>query len=393
MKTSSTFLVTVIVSACLLTACWAARTEKESNCRSINPFLVKLVKESSANWVFNGKPQKLDTITCAGIWAERGTCCDKKGLLRHVESESYRVKKASDDLKETIQYIANHENVDQYHTMITNSDFLDFIKKFINPTQRKNFIESLDQCADFSVKVRSNAFCSICSGNSYKYFSGEKAIISMDTCKSMLNHCKSLIEETVDILESIKRLHNFIVHAAHSTMSQKKKGKTTTLKEKLRNEQDKLDKQPMLLLLKQYNQDMKTPEAEELKSKLCSSFYHLIQPTWIEQVGSVLKSTQNVVTRYLDDVRVVLESPWYKSLSKKHKKGFQVKNQARGSSRSLIADQIDDFDDSFTIFTDSDVVIMKKSDNMFDSYDGVKGSTLNNDFSDAKPMDLDTPFP
>lgn len=225
MKSPSKFLVTVIVSACLLTACWAAHTEKESNCPSINPFLVKLVKESSASWVFNSKPHKLDTITCAGVWAERGTCCYKKGLLRHVQSESDRVKKASDDLKETIQYIANHENVDQYHKMIEHSSYLDFIRKLINPTQRKNFIESLDQCADFSVKVRSNAFCSICSGNSYKYFNGEKAIISMDTCKSMLNHCKSFIEETVQILESIKILHNFIVHAAHSTMSLKKKTK------------------------------------------------------------------------------------------------------------------------------------------------------------------------
>ena len=256
MKSPSKFLVTVIVSACLLTACWAAHTEKESNCPSINPFLVKLVKESSASWVFNSKPHKLDTITCAGVWAERGTCCYKKGLLRHVQSESDRVKKASDDLKETIQYIANHENVDQYHKMIEHSSYLDFIRKLINPTQRKNFIESLDQCADFSVKVRSNAFCSICSGNSYKYFNGEKAIISMDTCKSMLNHCKSFIEETVQILESIKILHNFIVHAAHSTMSLKKKDQTKTLKQKLRIEQNRLDKQPMLLLLKEYNQDM-----------------------------------------------------------------------------------------------------------------------------------------
>jgi hypothetical protein len=44
-------------------------------------------------------------------------------------------------------------------------------------------------------------------------------------------------------------------------------------------------------------------------------------------------------------------------------------------------------------FADDNVIIMKQSDNVLDSYDGVKGSTLDATFSKAGPLVLTIPFP
>lgn len=397
MKRSATLLVVVTMALILATAsCKAAAAGDVAahvKCGNINPFFNKLVSKISNLELIRGEPKISKENVCGGMWAEKGTCCDLEKLLKHVSKDSKKLTKAAEDLKQNVIKMSSFQKP-KHMTLIETSEYLLFLKKLIHVEQKASFLKSLDKCAAYMVEARSSSFCSICSGDSYRYFLNGKAIISMQTCSSMVSNCKDFIEDTSEMLQSMESLASMLISASQN-IDPKNRAETKNALRIVQNNNHILEAQPVLMLLQGFQSDMSSESTDIIYSQLCSSFYHLIQPTWIQQFEVMLNLTKSLLIYHMDKIGHVFDSNWYKSLSKAQISKF-LKSNPKSQPRSLrrsARERGREREEKDDAFDKPEVVVMRKGDNMFSAYDGVKGSSLDNQFSDTKAMNLKVPFP
>ena len=392
MKRSATLLVVVTMALILATAnckdAAAGDAAAQIKCDNINPFFNKLSSKISNLELIRGEPKISKENVCGGMWAVKGTCCDLEKLLKHVSKNSEVLTKAAKDLKLNVIKISSFQKP-KHMTIIETSEYLLFLKKLIQVKQKASFLKSIDKCAAYMIEARSSSFCSICSGDSYRYFLNGKAIISMETCSSMVSNCKDFIEDTAEMLQSMESLASMLISASEN-IDPKNRAETKYALRIVQNNNHILEAQPVLMLLQGFQSDMSSESIDIIYSHLCSSFYHLIQPTWIQQFEVMLGLTKSLLIHHMDKIGHVFDSNWYKSLSKTQISKFLKSNP---KSRPRLLRKRKEQKEKDDAFDKQDVVVMRKSDNMFSSYDGVKGSSLDNQFSDTKAMNLKVQFP
>ena len=138
---------------------------------------------------------KRDT-TCGGQWAKVGTVCDKAKLLEHQQKEQRDLKDAMGHLRDVEDRVRKAcQKLLKNKAIMSSNLFGSFKKRIVKIWADKNtkskFDKSTEQCWSYFTGVRSSALCYVCSGNNYRYFLQDKALITQQECFKMASNCRN----------------------------------------------------------------------------------------------------------------------------------------------------------------------------------------------------------
>lgn len=346
-------------------------------------------------------------------------------------------EKAGDEIKKT-EAVAN--------TILN----LEFLRDFPNMASLEEFQKANNHCWNQMVTIRKVVLCPTCSGDSQNYFLNSKAFLQESTCVNIIKECSTSLKGLVLYLRGLTRMNKILsieswtdglIQFTGNEGNYKIKAATKFFKKFFKNHIRSI------VISNQLQQELSSSSSNLLARTLCRLVVSVNTKTLLEQIAALFNG-EGVSVQLIEPLREVKEIlkirengdadkinenqnlPKYKldrlseidqkenndlkkafsiTIANAHKKlkvltrstrrahrsrhnahwsskfsTFKFTN--RSASRQLKKDRLRGATPS-DIFN-SDVVIMKKSDNMFSSYDGVKGSTLDNQYSNAKPMDI-----
>lgn len=305
----STFYAIAILALLATVACNKPTEESQQNrsenCEDKNPMLSKIFTKIGTA----GRPKKASKQFCSGLWESENTCCDEKELRIF----------AGDDKSESNQAVRKI-------LTITNSTFnllqripqkkiknevkdMGLLKLFNNTEFVLGQKDNLQKCADYTIHIRNSALCSICSGQSEKYFKDGKAIIALDSCIEMATHCADFLGDLRKILQFTGESYKYVDHLTNLSEEEK---------EELKNI-DKIEKEEDSFGMSSKTEKIATKSANSTDFKkaveaLCPSFYRLLQPTWIQLLAPIVTLANRVVESSIckpSEARVLLRlSNW-----------------------------------------------------------------------------------
>ena len=126
--------------------------------------------------------------------------------------------------------------------------------------------------------------------------------------------------------------------------------------------------------MKEYSDDSNQNKKNDSANKICTRMlsFHNVGENALTITISVLDFT----------------TKWAGSMAKL-KEANSKSRLLQMSTRRQFGGEVDDSENPF----EGDIAIYRQSDNMFESYDGNKGTTLDYQYSNQKPMNLDLLFP
>ena len=356
---------------------------------------------------------------CMGLWNGKQTCCDYNFLLNYAQKQIQSTTKLEKYVDNCDQYTEIRTLVGNYKAQIEEHEFLSFLHIFSMKEDFMDFILSNQQCSQHVIRSKNSALCTICLKDTKEFYRYGKALISSDSCSSMLQVCSTAISKTFEIIIGFNRLlrrlgnieddlHRHVAYAAQRT--------SEIISEKMAE-------LGIVRLLRKYRLPLSVnSQTEEIQAKLCGSLFSLLKKPLTQQLEPVFEA-------YAELTKVIFSKKNVKKLEEilgTNINGNQINITAspRSLSRRLFTETTPDFmliepvPTSVSLDTSSsqlllgsqstisglnnidttkllqgDVAVMKKSDNMFSSYDGVKGSTLDSQYSYAKTIDLKLAFP
>ena len=325
-------------------------------------------------------------MTCGGLWSKVGTVCDieKLKVFQQNENEQVRVDEAESRLIE--KEIRMHDLAKiliSYPIMNSkklNQNDINLINARASVDNHNSFERNMKQCWAYMKEMRAAGLCSVCAGDNYNYFYGDKAIITdsecqkmSQSCKGHFNHVLKLIRSNYSILKA-NYIRNFnITQKDLKYQKIEKKALMKKLSEIIsQHENNTLNALEVLslaqdLLVDSQNQD-----------KLCARIFRVTATPSIFMLMRIMKECLQKIEEI--NIQIPEISNWVNTAG----------DRALGSeSNSNLALTEDEIKDAFT----GDTVFMKKSDNMFSAFDGAKGTTLGLLNPDVKPMSFDRSFP
>ena len=203
----------------LIVLCWQAAsvTAQASSCAEQNPFLAELVK--SRRIVPLDEPSKVENY-CGGEWLAHGTCCQPESAVKFA-----RVDKST--LSPIVTEVANSMKLQQTILSQLKDDLLRWVDKSPLSIQDKHssknrFLDLLKAIGGIKVKIhqkcwvdeltslRSASLCSTCSGRSHEFFKDGKALVSQETCTSMMASCFGSIDQVVNFILATQEFYGLL---------------------------------------------------------------------------------------------------------------------------------------------------------------------------------------
>ena len=363
--------------------------------------------------------------SCAGLWQKEGQACDLAKLRAYSKSEDDKIVTMLADLNKRIDNFHCWINQVNYKSVpgLTEDEKL-FFSIWSDPVMVSEYQKDAATCWKQMKSKRSSSLCSVCSGQNYKYFLGNKAIIDENACDDMLNSCLSFFGDSLDIPLGARAIKKVFLHnMPHSLKRLAEKIATKIIRMTGKFMMDIETLNIIDLLHTRKNNDKTSREFKQASIKLCDYFVRIRKEPLLGPLIRIMKfmgpGVKFAVYKIKDifkmreALQVILSE--IKALEAEEAK-VETKNRIayirrrfaflRLSNRRLVLA----FTASKDLEKDSDLIIstpnepnsdlfsgdatfMIKSDNMFTSFDGVKGSTLSATYSNYQPMDLAITFP
>lgn len=211
--------IRIFLLAALIVAA-SAQVNTAVSCSTLNPFLNKLV--------YNGIRYEYLTSTtspiCGGMWAREGTCCSPEAAMTFSIDEQLKVER---DISLFNQYLTglqtktkdylNNEKL-QYGTnlqafiSLLDDPYLGFLKRLLDDRVVENLKINTAKCWWHMQVVRNSSLCSICTGQSPKYFSFlyGKGFVDLDTCNTVMSNCSEFFVEILHFVKGAARLGKLV---------------------------------------------------------------------------------------------------------------------------------------------------------------------------------------
>ena len=261
--------------------------------------------------------------------------------------------------------------------------------------------------------------CSICSGRSNIFFNNSKILVNVDSCESIIKSCQQFFIK----LKEFTKDYQSLITIVEKTMSGTTQNSTLTVLHL-----DLIKYSPPAYLIDLFVNYDKAEQNNKpsLAAQICGRILNLRQNTIFSYIGKLLNEENETSQAYRDLSKTAWQlrencrdsgmrydrnghisrysnygfhsqgkNKWetgygngYSSNSAKSrsliassKKGLSKgRGVDRGDTKAVkgntdILDEVSELENNEIYFSDS-IVLMRKSDNMFDSYDGAKGTTL-----------------
>jgi hypothetical protein len=265
-------------------------TAVKGSCINKNPFLAMYGEPIGVK----GMPLPSTSTVCNSVWSVSKTCCRADALIKHVNAEQKRLDDASKSLIKVIKELSEKaKKVTQYG--LKKDSKVSFLTIYQDSDLGETLEQSALKCTDYMKKVRSSVVCSLCAGDSEKYYYGNKISISKNSCDAMLSKCVRLIQTVIITIDGVNSLDGQ-VESIKNTKKESLVGEVV----KLANELHKLtSKSNVIQLLHVYSNSDKSDvlHADAMRG-LCGMFFSLVKATFYEDFKILFDSMLN----FSDDI-------------------------------------------------------------------------------------------
>ena len=309
-------------------------------------------------------PSQYHANTCGGMWKRDKVCCSFSTIEQWTKTDTQKIKNATLIFSKLTQKIADRvKSLPDGLTKAISLQNLTFLKRLQDESW--NISAETQQCFEHLTAMRRSAICSICSANFKQYLVENKAAISKEDCKATIHKCASVIKESAFLISGFK---NFTEKPGLKSFFAQPEFKN--VKDRINNF---LNSQNLKTLTKIIDRNS-TESNGLLPVQICETFLTLVRPTMFNSVNNILSILDTHLTEMLQAVA----------------NARMLKLRFASPSRNLQ-------DDSSLVQTDfvkpDTVVLLKPSDNLFTSVDGRQGTTLHQESTSQKPMNLSLIFP
>lgn len=328
-------------------------------------------------------------------------------------------RKEKEDIQDSVKQLAKLadmtvELADKLHKQISGN----VINIGVGNEPKKSILKQIDKIRKSSIhnelslaskecwtkmsQIRGSALCSVCSGRSHVFFKNGKALIDYKTCTSVIGQCTPFFDQFKSFTRMFQTLSNLVglylkrdLKADYDKLVQqvKKFEPSTKLISSLEKAQNKStdDKLHVLQTVSACNHILNIRKATYVQSFEIAiernlPILHALYSPFLEAKNFIMNLTRRVTSPL---TKRLLNSPVSTPRVLRTIKSLNPSNWASHTSRHLSSSITQDGD---PFKTDSQTM-MPKQDNMFSSYDGSKGSTLDSQYTNAKPMKTDAMFP
>lgn len=299
--------------------------------------------------------------TCNGLWKVEGQCCQLQALVTWQKTDKAKVIESANQVKATISKL--HSTFNSLMTKITG---------LVNITySHESFsllTSSLDTCTAFMTQSRAAALCSICSGQSSKYFIKNKAAISQPQCSSMVAACGKFFLETFKLASNLQETTDKV--KKFPNLAKVTSGLTKLLKKWIDSKNLKrLGETKLKQALAEYIQRGHVASKKLFEKELCNSLYNLVKNSFIQEIQIVI----NEVSTKMNDLNDAI---------------LNIKVE-KAPSRALGNSEKEDPTPAADLNADSQVIEGATSDHEFDTNRQEGQTKEQNDESTNKQLNLD----
>ena len=114
--------------------------------------------------------------------------------------------------------------------LITNSDKA-IIRTWADEATYKRLHGNGDKCWNYFLGMRSSALCYVCSAKNFKYFYKDKAIITDQECRKMVDHCQEHFHHFFNMIKAALVALKAFHHMKSTKMRENVDGKVNSLAE------------------------------------------------------------------------------------------------------------------------------------------------------------------
>lgn len=326
--------------------------------------------------------------SCSDEWAKAGTCCEWNSLVQTYNKE---VAATQQSLQNILTWVGEVLTISKsYHPTVANETFMEGIKDIC----RVRFYTAFDQiaagknfdsfntttttCWNHMNKIRGSALWSICSGRYEQFLNGNKSLIHLDDCKTTIENCNQFVSLAEHVIQGLNDVIKIGFECFNSTMNLQERRNYANAR-KFTNHLKKGI--PPLNLKKAIQQFEKAhePEKSKLSITICEAILNIRKQTLLDYFD------KEVVSNSPPPKTFDLHSNSNRLLSLSTKRQNWYISRSLDSSVSLSA--------GFNPFTSDSQVFLAQQDNMFTSYDGAAGTSLEHATTWKEPMNLTMPFP
>lgn len=339
---------------------------------------------------------------CTAEWTEHGTCCDGPSLVSAFKEEKAGIEQAITQIVQLAQDIIR--DADNVKTNISKNSVtfnngatqkvlsadtlkenaLSSLSQILGSTNYQTIRKESETCWNKTMEMRGSALCSVCSGRLSQFSTATKLFVDINECETAITSCKGFygsieifINQFETMIDIISRINNFIPQNLLPEFNQ--------LKSKILMFVPSAD---LLTRMRNYNYQPNTGLTKERffdSNAICGQILSLRKPTFIQDMQAVLKAKKEILN-FISNARPNRALKYLKPTS-----FFLLmveRSPLTSNWRFLAFNQ-----GNFNPFSADTQVYLAKQDNMFGAFDGAKGTTLDYQFSNAKPVNLAQRFP
>lgn len=257
-------------------------TAVEGSCINKNPFLV-MYGESIG---IKGMPVPSTSTVCNSVWSVSKTCCKADALIKHVAAEQKKLDDASNSLVNVIKKLSDQaKKVTQYG--LKKESKVSFLTIYQDSQQGETLEQAALKCTDYMKQVRSSVVCSLCAGDSQKYYVGNKISISKNNCDAMLSKCVRLIQTVIITIDGVNSLGGEV----DTIKNTKQKTLVEEVVKLAKDLHELTSKSNVIQLLHVYsNSDKRNGVRTDAMRDLCGMFFSLVKTTFYEDFKNLFDS-------------------------------------------------------------------------------------------------------
>ena len=305
-------------------ACTCLRVSSSGvSCVDKNPLIKSLRKKNVT--VFDSPQVPVDSI-CQFEWKGHRTCCEIGSLQRYTHQDAVDIKRAvknvtemmyliSRDFRSTVRLASTLRSnnltmsplLAAYEKSYWSDEMLQF--RLVQQTIVNNFSNvtnsSANICWEYLAKLRSASVCSVCSGRNKVFFSSNKALVDIQTCQGMMDHC----EDHFDTLVRFIKRGSELIESIYKEIASAKSGfskEAVHLIQVVKDNLVVLGQYPMIKHLKHYITTHNSTQKMTGLVRVCKILQNLVLDTFIEKIqtpmAQLLESSgliHNLMGRYL----------------------------------------------------------------------------------------------
>lgn len=407
-------ILTILTVFLILSSVSCNDAPNTKDCAQRNPFSIELAK--SHRDMFLPQQSAYEQGTCGGEWKTFGTCCKLGNLTDYAIRDGQKIRRSIDiaitngkSIAQIYMKLANlGKNVVQMTSgsskklieYVHSSEGESMIMLMKNILEKPDFLKSqTEKCWNKMIKVRSSSLCFTCSGRSESFFDGEKALISQESCNSILNECSEHFNSIFTFFVSAERSLNLLINVVRDNRLLPLENFDPVIKmvEKLTQTVQEIVQNKVQQSIRSYigsSSNLASAESQDLCSKLVrlsneTTFIELIaqrsQEVSLELNSLVPIFIKSITANVAKTVVKTVLSNFKIGLSKlKRKRALQIGND---NPTAL------SFNNSMLV---GDVKVMAHVDSSYTSYQGALGtdpSVVKKLAAQQAPMDIQVQFP